>query len=244
VGCSVLTSFDGFGGGSADGGGAQGGDDGGGNSANFCLTHAAQATFCADFDETSPTTGWLNGVQQANVTQNNYANLSSAVAVSPPASLQAVPGGPAMFSDVELDLTTGVAYSHVHVELEVYPDSAAPMPVVEIDFCNQSCGNTPPYDFEILINQGGFVCVGEHGNGCTASLMQQGGPPLNAWTHLTLEADLTTGAITLKVGNNSPIQGMLTIPAPLPTALFVFDVGLPSTTAGELHADNVLLTVH
>jgi hypothetical protein len=274
-GCSALTSFDGFSGGSADAGDAgglhdaqgssdvQGGSDvqSGGDvqngsdvqagdgpgdeasTANFCLTHAATATFCADFDEGSVRTGWLNGTQTTNLLVNKGAVLDINTSLSPPGSLQAVPMGAYKFADVEVDLTSG-PFSQLHAELDVSPDNADAMSIVEIDFCNGTgCGNTPPYDFEILLNQNGSVCVGEHGMGCTASLTQPGGLPVQQWAHVTLDANLKTGAVTLTVGSISPIQGMLTLPGQLPAALFVFGVGLPSMTTGKVHVDNVLLTV-
>jgi hypothetical protein len=107
-GCSLVTSFDNFGGGTAgpsqdarasdapgdadaataegsapaDDGGAPGDapstDDG---PTGFCASRAAQVYFCADFDEGDPTSGWINGARQANAAQI-YTGMQSTAALS------------------------------------------------------------------------------------------------------------------------------------------------------------------
>jgi hypothetical protein len=239
--CSFVTSFDGFGGGvPADGGTLGTGPSGPG----FCESHATQTTtFCADFDEGSPTTAWIRGVRQANaVADENGASISMSTSVSAPGSLQAVPAGQYMFSDLELN----VPYAgpiRMHAELDVYPDNADAMPIVEIDFCSGACNGHPPYDFEVLLNQNGDACIGEQGNGCTASLVKPGALPLQQWSHVTLDADMITAAVTLTAGAIPPINGTLSFAPAGGTTNLVFAIGLPSMTTGAVHVDNVLFSV-
>jgi hypothetical protein len=236
--CSAITSFDGFTGGASRDGGAGGNAGAGG----FCQSQASQYTFCADFDEGSIATGWVNGVRQSQAVRKfNDVALSAATYLSAPASLQATTGGGTIFSDLEIDFTNGT-YNTLHVELDISPDNARAMPVVEIDFCDAACNGSPPYDFELLINQSGTMCIGEHGTGCSAALTQPVNPAVGMWSHVTLDAQMTTGAITVSVGALPPIQGTLQLPARLPSAVLTFAFGIPSTSMGTLHVDNVLFS--
>jgi hypothetical protein len=250
--CSVLTSFDGFGGGSSGEGGAHGDDAGdaaprGGDAAGgtFCRSRASQSqsTFCADFDEGSLTTAWVNGVEQSQAVQSlNAVGLNTATFMSPPASLRAVTGGGPVFSDLEMDLTGG-PYSTLHVELDVSPEDAKPTSVVEVGFCNGACNGDPAYHFFLLINETGSTCIAEHGNVCRIGLTQPGTPAIGAWSHVTLDAQMTDGAITATVGSVH-IQGMLQPPVPLPSPGLKFAFGIPYVSTATVNVDNVLFSAH
>jgi hypothetical protein len=255
-GCALVTSFDGFGGGRAGDGGAAGSSSGGSGGASggsgsssgagstYCGPLASQYTFCADFDEGSVTTGWVNGVlQSAAADKKNDVSVSNAPVVSAPGSLQARAGGAVAFSDLEVNLTNA-PHGNLHVEFDLSPDNMAAMPVIEIDFCDGDCRGAPPYDFELLINQGGNLCIGEHGMGCTDAITPVTSPPAQAWSHISLDANMTTGNLSLGLASITTLtlHGTLTLlPPTLPSALLVFGFGIPSTSpGGSLHLDNVL----
>jgi hypothetical protein len=219
---------------------ALGGADTPGSGPLFCTSIAPLVKFCADFDEGSPTTGWLDGTMQAHVvTAYNTAAIATDTAASPPASLHAVTGLTATYADVELDLSNAPSQM-LHADLDVYPDNNQTAAIVEIDFCTGPCNGMPPYDFEVLINDNGSACIGERGNGCSLNLMQTGTLPPQRWAHVSLSANMSTGAVSLAVGGLPTIQGSLSATQTSPTPLLIFAVGVPYPTPGAVHVDNVV----
>ncbi len=254
--CSLFSPLDGFsdgnasnegGGGATDGGnapvdGSHRGEQGGPTDEGtpWCATHAATATFCADFDERGLDTF------DDQMLDNGALVVDEGTSRSAPSSLWATAGSRrARVSAYAVKRVPGTV-TRARVSFDVFVEGVHAEGAAEVVHLKFDRGDR---NYTVGVGLGGgtrFAYAYEYSPSPDIYIdVVEGNPfPIATWVRITLTADLTARTVTFERDDEAG-QATGPLAAPLSGGALALEVGIPRASTGEgawkIRVDNVVL---